>query len=252
MNTRFNPTICGGGLHSGELHLGHLVMALINEYQAHEVNGGKFIVRFDDTQEWWRMRTSVGEDERLKRDILEDLEWAGIKVDKWESQYEMREQVSFWKEQFGPLPVRDLRNNFLRAPKFLFTNANSFPYAPELTQEAVILDYLDAVSHLIRGAELSFQGGVYALICDLWRLPQPYQIYLDRMTVLKKDGTIEEISKTVGNYKVCDFREKGYDPSFVREMLAVACLKNFPGPWAVDNIKMHPMIILKDYPMLES
>lgn len=252
MNTRFNPTICGGGLHSGELHLGHLVMALINEYQAHEVNNGKFIVRFDDTQEWWRMRTTPEEDCRLKKDILEDLEWAGVKVDKWESQYEMREQVAYYKNEFGPLPVRDLRNNFLRAPRFLFTNANSFPYAPELTQEAVILDYLDAVSHLIRGAELAFQGGVYALICDLWRLPQPYQIYVDRMTVTKKNGEVEEVSKTMGNYKVRDFRERGYSDSDVRDLLAVACLKNPDGCWSLENLKMHPTIMLKNYPMLES
>ena len=46
MNTRFNPTA------NGRLYLGHLYIILLNK-QAVEDNGGKFICRFDDDQDYW-------------------------------------------------------------------------------------------------------------------------------------------------------------------------------------------------------
>jgi hypothetical protein len=45
--TRFNPTL------NGYLHLGHVMMCLVNRAEATE-HGGKFLVRFDDDQRYWQ------------------------------------------------------------------------------------------------------------------------------------------------------------------------------------------------------
>ena len=60
--------------HTGLLHVGNLRIALLNYLFARK-NGGKFILRIDDTD---RERSSR-ESERL---ILEDLEWLGIGWDE--------------------------------------------------------------------------------------------------------------------------------------------------------------------------
>lgn len=247
MNTRFNPTV------SSDLHVGHIMMALINEYQAKK-NGGKFIVRLDDNQEWWNLKLSRGEIVDLGSSMLTDLHWMGIEFDKWTLQSAQEDDVKIQLNKLigsGPFPVRDLRNNFLRGPKCLYTGSTPYPYAPTMTAEAVILDYLDAISHLIRGEDLVFQGSLYAYFCDLWRLPMPQQIYLGRLTATKENGEVIEISKTDGCFKICDLRNEGYEPEYVLKMLSESCLKEPSGLWSYENVKTHPTIDLKKYPLLQ-
>src|SRR5512146_1772213 len=108
MNTRFNPTPCGN------LHLGHVVVCLVNEYQAHQLNHGKFIVRFDDNQEWWRMKLSQNGLDTYRDNMTRDIEWLEIPVDAWTCQYEMRDEKDYWIHQlsaeYGELPMRSLRS----------------------------------------------------------------------------------------------------------------------------------------------
>lgn len=232
LNTRFNPTLCGN------LHIGHIANILVNEYVAHS-SGGKFIIRFDDNQEWWKFKLPKRETEEYRKHIMDDVYWMGINVDKWTSQYELREESKQLIYEFngGPLQVRDLRNNVMRGPKILYSTSTPYPYAPEMTAEAVVLDYMDAITCLIRGEDITFQGSLYWWFCDLWRLPMPQQIYIDRITSLR-DGELTEVSKSKGGYELSYFRQKGYTPENIREMLGEICKKDTDGPWSLENLKM--------------
>jgi len=77
-NTRFNPTI------SGPLHIGHLYMALVNEAEAHHT-GGKFIVRADDTQDYWNHWMKKDQQDKYYEEYQEQLGFF-MNVDVWELQ----------------------------------------------------------------------------------------------------------------------------------------------------------------------
>ena len=74
---RFNPT-ANGDASLGILHLGHLCNVLVNRHMA-ELTSGRFIVRFDDTQERWIRLLGKNAMANNARKIIEELTWLGIR-----------------------------------------------------------------------------------------------------------------------------------------------------------------------------
>lgn len=72
--TRINPTV------NGFCHLGHIYLALVNEFAAHST-GGRFIVRFDDCQGRWLKLLGAAKMAEYAAGWLDDLEWLGIQID---------------------------------------------------------------------------------------------------------------------------------------------------------------------------
>ncbi len=242
--TRFNPTT------NGALHIGHLYTILVNEAEAHSTEGGKFVVRFDDTQEayeygvlWSGKRMTVNEISAVESYMQQDIDWMEIKVDNWTSQNTMCEQMS---ELFNHLnhgrQLQGVRNFYTSNinPEMHWLNFDvGYPYFPQLTAEKVIYDYLNSTNLLIRGDDLLDEWSLYCYFCDIWGLPMPRQVFLKRLQLASGDELLD-ISKTRGGYTIAEFRDMGWSPNKIKKELAKACLINPDGPWLIDNLKPEP------------
>jgi glutamyl/glutaminyl-tRNA synthetase len=235
--TRFNPTT------NGFLHVGHICTALVNQYEARS-SGGKFILRFDDNQEIWRMRQSRDSISEVKDSILEDLEWLGICPDLVTSQMEMRGDIL---RRLTAYQDRSLLASFdLGVTKMIWarnsaeligTDTTFYPYHAWLTAEKVAADEVQEVSLLIRGVDLITESSLYAYFCDLWRIPQPRQVYLPRL--VRPSGG--EMSKTEGGFEVREYREKGWTKDEFLSRLALAYLKNPREAFSIENVRSIPV-----------
>ena len=237
-NTRFNPTI------NGAIHVGHLYMALVNEAEAH-ANHGKFIVRFEDNQKEWVLRTPTEKVIEIEHGILQDLDWVGIKYDKVEYQSELEPEYHKFLEFVCPggLVVRE-RTVFERQADVTYTNATAYPYAAHLTAEKVILDWMDKITLLIRGEDLLSEFSLYSYFCDLWGITNPKHVYLPRLRMPDGSEMQTEISKATGNFKVEGYRKTGMKPDELLSKMREACLINSSGEWLIKNIKRRPEWIL--------
>jgi glutamyl/glutaminyl-tRNA synthetase len=94
---------------------------------------------------------------------------------------------------------------------------------------------MELVNHLIRGTDLVSEYSLYQYFCDLFQIAPPRHTYVPRLTF---PG--QEISKTLANMQIVEFRQSGWKPEALRERLAEACLVNVNGPWAINNIKNNP------------
>ena len=233
-NTRFNPTL------NGTIHIGHLYMALVNEAEARE-SGGKFIVRFEDNQKEWCYYNTPEQIDQYADTILEDLDWVGIKVDKIEFQSMLEPEYKKYLHHLngGELPVRE-RYVFDLQPDVTYTNAVAYPYAPHLTAEKVILDFMDVINLLIRGEDLLTEYSLYCYFCDLWGIRKPKHVYLPRLRMPDGSEMQTEISKTTGNFKVEGYRKSGMKPDKLLAKMREACLINPSGEWLIKNIKRRP------------
>lgn len=237
-NTRFNPTT------NGLLHVGHLYMLKVNEALAH-LNGGRFIVRFDDNQRFYRMTLRTQELVRIREEMREDIEWAGAQVDAWESQLELEHATysMLTTLNHGDLPMTE--------PFQHRTNADirsditmGYPYAPRLTAEKVILDAMDYITFLVRGVDLVSEYALYMYFCEIWHLEPPQHIYLPRLMMAgnKELGeSSEHISKTRGGHTIRECRERGWTPDEVDERLRRSCLKAPNEGWTLDNLLEQPL-----------
>jgi len=230
ITTRFNPTT------NGPLHLGHIYTLLVNEYYAHD-NGGKFIVRFDDTSP---PTQAIPKDkmQRIMQSQLDDFEWLDIKIDsfEWQSELGAKARTQFLlKHKF--MPEKDYELELALFTRMIGTGWLPFPYAPQETGERVIMDHMSGITHVIRGEEFATEFGLYWYFCELFDIPVPHFVFLPRL--MSKFG---DISKTNGGYTIAELRSKGYVPDQIKEMLAKACLMWYTNGWGFHNLKPNPRI----------
>jgi len=233
-NTRFNPTL------NGTIHIGHLYMALVNEAEARD-SGGKFIVRFEDNQKEWCYKNTQKQIDQYADVTLEDLNWIGIKIDKIEFQSVLAPEYKKYLHYLngGDLKVRETYV-FNLQPDVTYTNAVSYPYAPHLTAEKVILDFMDVITLLIRGEDLLTEFSLYYYFCDLWGIHRPKHVYLPRLRMPDGSEMQSEISKSTGNFKVEAYRKAGMKPEKLLAKMSEACLIDPDGQWLIKNIKRKP------------
>jgi glutamyl/glutaminyl-tRNA synthetase len=231
-NTRFNPTV------NGPLHLGHLYVAKVNETEAH-ISGGKFIVRFDDDQFLWNeiRKCNVVE---LRDGIKRDLEWAGIAVDTYRSQAEMREETEALLRKVG---YKDMGWQAwgLTHAQHPESAQTWYPCVPDLTARKVVQDGMDETWLLIRGVDLITEFSLYNYFCRLWDWVIPRQVFLPRLEQ-KGRKELSDVSKTTGNFKISDFRKRGIPSKEMWEILASSCLIDPKGTWTIQNVKRDPLI----------
>lgn len=232
-NTVFNPTT------NGELHLGHLYMILVNEYEAHKSNG-KFIMRYDDNQFKWNAVEHT--DKHYKKIIEDQMNWLGIHVDKYTSQLETEVETDkmLYYLNKGPISVQEMKTNIVQIPHIINpTNHDPYPYVPWLTARKVVDDFLDEVTLKIRGDDLISEYALYSYFCDLWGLPQPTQWFLPRLFT-EEGEKLTNVSKTKGNWKLSTIINSGIRPSILIEKLAYYCLIDPNREWSLDNIQPYP------------
>lgn len=241
MNTRFNPTT------NGFLHVGHVYMALINEYMAHE-SGGRFVLRFDDNARW-QMADHGGAEGMQKhaQGQLHDLAWMGLTTDGviYQSRVETRAKRFLAQSHFRMVidhageGMKDTAPIIRVAPTI-----SPFQTSAWITAEKVVMDYWEGTDTLIRGPELLTEHGLYIYFCALFGFPFPTCYYLPRLMATADDGPMTNVSKTMGNWRVRDLREAGVTPKKIRSVLKGSCLITPSGSWHVDNVKGSPQLIV--------
>jgi len=239
-NTRFNPTV------NGPLHIGHLYMLKINEAVAH-AKGGEFTVRLDDTQKFYHMTRSAYELDKLADEMLEDIAWSGVKVDKItrQSSLAMQARAFILQVNNGPLPPQ-IYEHFQECymPDIRASKIAPFPYAPQFTAEKVAMDAMDYITWLVRGDDLINEFSLYTWLCDIWQLNRPHHVYLPRLMLTNNkelSENISNISKTLGGYTIREFIRKGWSAEDLDIKLKTSCLKVIALGWSLDNLKEQPV-----------
>ena len=242
-NTRFCPTITGA-----ELHVGHLYTALVNEREAHR-SGGRFLIRIDDTQEYWKDQiglASRGIGERYISQIEMFMD-----VDKVEWQSEM------------PEPKRLIGKHQLNIYNTIFDNVEKeqmvyiqicdwipdgdmqmYPYTSKYTFEKAMWDFYEGTNWLIRGEDLVSEAAFYAFFTTLFGLPWVMQTYLPRLRAENRQElrNTAPISKKCGNYQLSkQITKLGVDG--VMQNLKQSCLIDPEGDFFLENIKWNPTIV---------
>lgn len=240
-NTVFNPTT------NGSLHLGHIYMMLVNQHEAH-AHGGKFLVRFDDTQAYWNDRMSYVQQTSVKQTIVQDVEYMGIAVDEWHSQSMMQQEahsrLTAMCHRAGiPVPAGCyVAGHLPEVPRDPFLH---YPFTPFITAEKAVMDDMNSVSLKIRGEDLLGEFSLYSYFREAFGMYQPRQVFLPRLR-FSMDGDTGDISKTDANMQVQDLRRRAgpYGSGPILLALAKACLIDPHGPWALDNLTPLPVLQL--------
>lgn len=101
------------------------------------------------------------------------------------------------------------------------------------------MDMIDGITYLIRGVDLITEDCLYSHFCATFHIRTPITDYLPRLDC--GDG---EISKTLGTYKLEDFRRVGYNPNQLIYNLADDCLYGvYPNwEWEFDQVRPAPKV----------
>jgi len=226
------------------MHLGHAYMALVNQAYAQE-RGWRFNVRFDDNQHQNLALHGVAGLERIRAAWEEDLAWLEIEVDAYSSDRELHRQAFCACERRHPGLPRPGFNALTDQLDFP-VGALYYPYAPEITALKVVMDHMQGVGMLIRGDDLLTEYALYRYFEDLLCYQDPIpQLFLPRLKlyaqVEPKSAAYEtEISKTIGNLAIRQFRADGFTPGEVRFILESSCLLEPNGNWTLANLKPQP------------
>ena len=242
--TRFNPTTNGG------LHIGHAYTALVNQHEAH-ASGGKYILRFDDNTRYWIHalggRSAMAE---IATGQQEDLDWLGITADQILYQSEQEPEVlaflaaSKWYHVVDHGVWNATRPHVVSDPPWEPFGLTSF-----ISAERVVSDHMLGANLLIRGMELLSEDGHYLYLCALLGFEPPEKWYIPRlMTAAASD--LGDVSKTAGNWKIEDIRERGHSPELVRDVLRRSCLIDLNYGWSLDNINPRPTLAPEDGELL--
>lgn len=232
--TRFNPTA------NGPLHIGHAYSALINEALA---AGGKFIVRVDDNcRLWWQRRGGPRGAAEFAQGQLDDLAWLGVFPDRvvYQSAEESRVlaflAASRWQQVVDHFP------NPYWDPEILSVQViQPIALASYITAEKVVLDHFEGVTAMVRGLELLSEHQLYLYLCALFGFAPPHCVYATRL--MTWDGEeLGEVSKTKGNLKIQDLRDRKIPSRVVLEVLREACLVDPTEGFTLDNLKAQPRL----------
>ncbi len=237
-NTRFNPTP------NGHLHLGHIYMILLNYHTAKKTNG-KFIVRFEDSNLLEMEDFEKKKMNQYCKEIKEDLAWFGIKPDLYTYGSKERDRNEKYLKKFKILNLvktHRMWNSQKILPKV--KNTRTYPYTPHLTALKVVQDWKEECNLLIRGDDLVSEFSLYCHFCKLLNIPIPKFYYVPRLMQGNKNKISElcNVEKTQGNFKLRDYKEKGYTPEQIKKMLEKACLIDKTKGWDYKNIKKNPVI----------
>jgi len=229
--TRFSPTS------NGILHLGHMFALLVNEYIAH-TTGGKFYVRFDDLNTL-SSHFSVEKLSMILHSQMEDIKWLGLEVDGWMWQSALLPDVRQQIVDSGHKVFPDVAQADHKIPYFvrMTTDWVAFPYVCQQTAERVIMDHAIGVTHLIRGDDFATEYALYCYFCQLFDYPIPEFVFLPRLS-----GISGDISKSHGGYKIVNFREEGYSPDKLKQLMMEACLHYPKNGWELYNIRSNPRL----------
>jgi glutamyl/glutaminyl-tRNA synthetase len=210
-------------------------MALINEAYAKE-RDGRFVVRWDDSHPVYIATLGADRMARIVEGQQNDLEWLGIKPDEYVRQSNILDDVHVLLEN-AHITVMPEEDTYILPELIGNDRVPLYPLTPTFTIEKVIMDYIEGVTHLIRGVDLLSEFGLYQYFCRQIALPRPIHIYLPRLRWQHGD-----MSKTAGAQSVCDLRNSGFTPGQVRDMVATACLRYPPNGWAIENLKGNPSL----------
>lgn len=243
INTRFQPTT------NGNIHLGHLYLALLN-YHTAKNTGGRFIVRFDDDQKYWKDKLGKEKNNELCEQIKEDLKWVGLVPDLYSYTSQEKE-----KNEESIKNIIEL-DYYLTDKKFIPEEHNeagiknierSYPYVPYLTAIKVVQDWREGINLLIRGDDLATEFSLYCYFCRCLDIPIPKHLYVPKLMqkIQGKAGAVSDlsdVSKTIGNFKIRDLREQGYSVKQIIGLLEDACLVDKLKGWDYENIKKNPLL----------
>jgi glutamyl/glutaminyl-tRNA synthetase len=236
-NTRLNPTISGS-----QLHCGHLYLALVNVSEAHR-SGGKFIVRIDDTQEYWKHNLGQKLIDQFN-DIFHEQLCRFMDIDKWERQSSLPKAEEIIAEHYLPAFVpkerwlHDQVAEWIQDPEMMM-----YPYAPRYTLEKVIWDFSEGVNWLIRGEDLVVETSLYDFFVDIIGIPRMRHTYVPRLRAKDREEiSVTAISKTFRNYQLqTQIDQFGIDGTL--EFLKQSCLVDIDKGFFVENIKWNPTIV---------
>lgn len=233
MNTRFNPTANGNSA-NGILHVGHLAVIMANEYIAHRT-GGVFTLRFDDNQKGWVQllgRNAIAEN---CLEIINELEWLGIKIDRVSYHSELSKTVDPLVKRFFPSVEEPMAHSIVphvaRVPKLV-----QYPYAPYLTAEIVAMDAMEGIDVVITGEDLLDRWALYQWMCERMGYRQPDHIFLPRMQTFLREELVN-VSKTNGSGKIKELKNAGLSAEEIKREVRGICLINPSGGWWKENIK---------------
>jgi len=221
---------------NGEIHLGHVYCALVNQAEA-KATGGCFTVRFDDSQRIWKYITGEAM-YQYKKQVITDLLWLGIQPDHWSSQEALMWKTESLASQHLFTALADQPFASFEASRVAGDKTSYYPFCERFTQEHVLMDFIEECALIIRGNDLLTEDCLYRYFVDKYTLPRVELLYLAR---LQFEGS-EIVSKTAGNFKICDFREAGVDPAELIAHLAVDCLVDPAAGWRFANVKARPVL----------
>lgn len=249
MNVRFNPSA------NGPLHVGHIYMALVNEHLAHST-GGEFHVRFQDGPVWlgWNIPDRSPEDSlRIAHQQLDTLREMELIVDSVSYQSAMEEEMyQFLAERNFRLVIDNAKRKYHSGSKpIIISNPDihGFPLSAQHTLEKVVLDHMDGSDAMVRGYEWIQEHWLYTYFCALFGFRYPTCYYGPRLLMAEAINSYprytDEISKTIGNWRVKDLMDYGITPTQIRRLLRESCLIDPSGLWSVDNIKNQPRLVVR-------
>ena len=237
MKARLNPTA------NGDVHIGHIYNAYVNRAMSDELD-----IRFDDNQAHWVSRLGQEKINSFIDRQITDFDWMGLRFENIYTNSDLEYVVT---------KVMARSPHWRMIPDAIGYGENAFPMIVDdtgipvfgatfyLTAEKVIQDNHMGTGCLVRGTELLGEDHLYSYFCGIFGYQVPRKYYIPRLTTGDKKE-LTGISKTAGNWKVRDLREKGVSTDQIHEVLRRACLKDPLGSWRVENIKAFPALDVEE------
>jgi glutamyl/glutaminyl-tRNA synthetase len=235
-NTRFCPTM------TGEAHVGHLFMALVNATEAHH-SGGDFKIRIDDTQIYWIHTMGKEKTRKLVHQYCEQLS-KFMTIDKLEYQSKMPSMQEIMGDRQIFSLISDQKWAYETIADWIIDpNMYLYPYTPQYTIEKVVWDFYENITWIIRGEDLVTEAALYAFFAEVLRLPIIRQSYLPRLRCdERRQLGSTMISKTFRNYSLKKQLDK-FGTHGTLEFLKQSCLIDPDKDFYVDNVKWNPTIV---------
>jgi glutamyl/glutaminyl-tRNA synthetase len=224
--TRFNPSV------NGNLHLGHLYTALVNEALAVD---GRFYVRFDDTAPGHLLDIGKERMAHIRRNQEDELRWLGLRVDAYYGQIDALDEVhAILKKK---LDWSECDGRAMQPEIIADSHVMLFPAVPMITAEKVVFDHMIGTTLLVRGMDLMTEYALYQYFCQKLGYEEPRHIYLPRMSYSGGD-----MSKREGGVFISSLKADGHTPEEVRWMVAKAALREPYSGWTLLNLKGAPRL----------